>query len=424
MKLNSTIKLAFKNLGKTKSKTVLSCIGVAIGSILLILLMFAGYGLQKYAIEEIMSHFKSLELITVLPYEAKIGLGMDASDDTGAKFQQSDVDKIKNTIGADNKVYPDLMLNASTTDSSKKIIVSGGSDEYYNQEFINQENLVVTGSKELKENEISLSNNSADLLGVQVGDNINLIFSFPQQTAEYVYAEDVPMTEYDSGQQITMKVANIYKLDEKVENLMLENFVSIATSNRILKENYNNVAARYNQIVVKAENVGKVNEVSAKIDSIGYYNYNFNKITEGFSDSYKVITYSVAAIGIIAILISMFGIANTMVMSVMERTREIGLFKALGMTNRTIKTIFLCEGGLIGFFGGMIGIIISIVFSLIGNFLLLKFGGEDLGFALFDIKIWLLIAVLLFTVVVSILASLIPASRAAKIDPIKALRSY
>jgi ABC-type lipoprotein release transport system permease subunit len=59
-----------------------------------------------------------------------------------------------------------------------------------------------------------------------------------------------------------------------------------------------------------------------------------------------------------------------------------------------------------------------------GNTLLLKFGGEFFNFALFDVKVWLLMAVLLFTVVVSVLASLIPAARAAKIDPITALRSY
>ncbi|MFA5996064.1 MAG: FtsX-like permease family protein [Patescibacteria group bacterium] len=425
MTLNKVIKLAFKNLGKTKSKTILSCIGVAIGSILLILLMSAGYGLQKYTIEEIMSHFKSLEWITVLPYQAEIGLGIDTSDDTGAKFKQSDVDKIKQTIGVYNPVYPDLMLFAGTTDFSKKIIISGGSNEYYQQAFINQPNLTVAGSKSLKDNEISISDESAKLLGVQVGDKIDLIFSFPQQTAEYAYAKDVPMEEYAGGQKINITVANIYKNNEDVENLMSgKNFINTATSAKILQENYQNVTDRFNQIIVKAENVGKVNEISAQIDALGYYNYNFNKITEGFNKSYKAITYGVIIIGMIALLIAMFGITNTMVMSVIERTREIGLFKALGMTNRTIKIIFLCEGGLIGFIGGLAGIIISVTIALVGNALLLKFGGESFNFALFDVKVWLLMAVLLFTVVVSVLASLIPASRAAKIDPITALRSY
>lgn len=423
MKINRAIKLAFKNLNKAKTKTTLACIGVAIGSALLIILVSAGFGLKKTANDDILAHFKSLEFITVLPFEAEIGLGADLSDETGAKFNGTDINNIKNAAGSDSKVYTDLMLFASTSDFSKKIPVSGGSDEYYQQEFINQDKLSFTGSKELKENQITLSDNTAELLGVKVGDKIELLFSFPEQTADYVYAEDVPTIEYLSGRQIVMEVVNIYQNDENVENLMSESFISTSTSQKVL-EDYQEIKDIYNLVYVKASSIDKVDEVSAQIDEAGYYNFTYNKIIEGFNEAYKTITYSVIAVGIAALLISMFGIANTMVMTVMERTREIGLFKALGMTNKNIKTIFLCEAGLIGFIGSLVGIIGSVLFCLLGNHLLLKYGGEEMSFAIFDIRIWLLICVFIFSILVSIISGLIPASKAAKIDPIKALRSY
>lgn len=423
MKLNRSIALAFNNLRKAKGKTTLSAIGVAIGASLLIILMSVGFGLNTKLNDEIMSSFASLEFITVLPFDLDIGLGTDVVDETGMKFNQGDIDTIQNAIGNEHVIYSDIMLFANKVNSRKKIALSGGSDAYYANEFITQDGLEFEGKAELLENEISISDKTAELLDAHVGDTIDLIISFPQQTATSVYTEDAPSMQYSSGEEIAITIANIYTTNEDVNNIMQTNFISSTTSRKIL-ENYNNVADRYHQLIVKVSDIEKIEKVSSQIDDLGYYNFNFKKIVKGFNESFKAITYGAMAIGLVALLISMFGIANTMVMTVMERTREIGLLKALGMSDNMIKIVFICEVGLIGFLGSILGIVCSVIFCIIGNQLLMSFGGEEFGFALFDFKIWLLCCVFIFALFVSIIAGLIPASRAAKIDPIKALRTY
>ena len=128
----------------------------------------------------------------------------------------------------------------------------------------------------------------------------------------------------------------------------------------------------------------------------------------------------------IAVFVSALGIVNTMVMSVVERTREIGLLKALGATGRDVVALFLVEGALLGLAGGIVGVVFARVLGALGN----KFGAERLQETfqapvpgeLFRFPLWLYAGALGFAVVVSLLASVAPALRAARIDPVRALR--
>lgn len=129
----------------------------------------------------------------------------------------------------------------------------------------------------------------------------------------------------------------------------------------------------------------------------------------------------------IAIFVSGLGIVNTLVMSVLERTREIGLLKALGARDRTVAALFLCEGALIGLFGGAIGVALSYGVSVLGDAvartkiseaLFMPFDGT-----LFVFPWWLAAGGVAFAVVTSLSAAVLPAIRAARIDPVRALRN-
>ncbi len=128
----------------------------------------------------------------------------------------------------------------------------------------------------------------------------------------------------------------------------------------------------------------------------------------------------------IAVFVACLGIVNTMVMSVLERTREIGLLKALGARSRDIVLLFLVEGALIGLGGGILGLGIAAALSAVGN----RIGATMIEEAmqmpftgtLFRMPPWLIAGGVGFALVTSLLASILPALRAARIDPVRALR--
>jgi putative ABC transport system permease protein len=131
-------------------------------------------------------------------------------------------------------------------------------------------------------------------------------------------------------------------------------------------------------------------------------------------------------VGTVALVVAGPGIINTLVMSVLERYQEIGIYKAIGASDRDLLVLFLCEAGMIGLLGGLGGLALG---SLVSWLLELAVGayaqsqGVTFHLALFAFPYWLLLGALVFALVVSVLAGVYPAVRAARVDPIRALRS-
>ncbi len=128
----------------------------------------------------------------------------------------------------------------------------------------------------------------------------------------------------------------------------------------------------------------------------------------------------------IAVFVAALGIVNTMVMSVLERTREIGLLKALGATDRDVARLFMAEAALLGLAGGVVGVVVAYGLSLVGD----AFGRQRISEmffmpfegSLFHFPPWLAGGGLAFALVTSLVAALIPALRASRVDPVEALR--
>jgi ABC-type antimicrobial peptide transport system permease subunit len=140
---------------------------------------------------------------------------------------------------------------------------------------------------------------------------------------------------------------------------------------------------------------------------------------------FLIIDSVLGLLGGISLLVASFGIANTMIMSILERTREIGIMKAIGAEDREIKLIFFVEAAVIGVTGGVIGVLVAWGIDGLANRLAYRFilkpqGASFIDF--FSLPIYLSVGAILFALVVSILAALYPASRAARIDPVRALR--
>ena len=133
----------------------------------------------------------------------------------------------------------------------------------------------------------------------------------------------------------------------------------------------------------------------------------------------SLLSFVLGGIASIALIVAGLGIANTMFTSVMERTREIGIMKAIGATNYNVMEIFLVEAGLLGFFGGLIGTILGIIISYAITFL----AGGILPVAFRTVvSPEMIVLSLSFSFVVGVLSGIWPARRAAKLQPVEALR--
>lgn len=181
----------------------------------------------------------------------------------------------------------------------------------------------------------------------------------------------------------------------------------------------------YASATVRVSDPAAMPEVRNKLKAAGFGSFSIMDQLDEIRIVFLIINSALGVLGGISLLVASFGIANTMIMSILERTREIGIMKAIGAEDREIKLIFFMEASVIGFIGGALGCLIALGIDGLANRLAYRFILQPQGASYVDffaIPPYLWIGAILFAVIISITAALYPASRAARIDPVKALR--
>ncbi|HEV8187051.1 MAG TPA: FtsX-like permease family protein [Pyrinomonadaceae bacterium] len=181
----------------------------------------------------------------------------------------------------------------------------------------------------------------------------------------------------------------------------------------------------YDRAVVRVEDPVQLTAVRQKITELGFSSFSIVDEIDQIRTVFLIIDSVLGLLGGISLLVASFGIANTMIMSILERTREIGIMKAIGAEDREIKLIFFVEAAVIGVVGGIVGVFIAWGIDGLANRLAYRFilKPQSASFIdFFSMPIYLSVGAILFALIVSILAALYPASRAARIDPVRALR--
>jgi putative ABC transport system permease protein len=180
------------------------------------------------------------------------------------------------------------------------------------------------------------------------------------------------------------------------------------------------------QAVLFVDDIRNVKEIVDKVEAIGMQSRSIVEFIERQRLTYLLIFGGMTCVAAVALLVSSLGIANTMLMSVLERRREIGIMKAVGAANWQLQTLYVIEGGLIGLFGGLLGLALAWLSSIPGDAWVRSMVRRDMKIdltgSIFAFPGWIGTTVLGFTVGVTIVAALYPARRAAKLDPVSALR--
>jgi putative ABC transport system permease protein len=180
----------------------------------------------------------------------------------------------------------------------------------------------------------------------------------------------------------------------------------------------------YTTVTVKVRRVQDTDTVEKKIKELGFNAFSIADLLESQKKAFILLDLLLGLIGSIALTVASLGIVNTMVMSILERTREIGIMKAIGGGDDDVRRIFLVEASLIGLLGGVFGIVlgwaVGRVINAGANYYL---QGQGVPAAnLFLIPWWLMAGAIGFALIVSLVAGSFPAMRAARLDPIQALR--
>lgn len=192
----------------------------------------------------------------------------------------------------------------------------------------------------------------------------------------------------------------------------------------------NTSADKYTNFKVRVDDINEVQLVQNTIKEMGFQAWSLSDILESMKKTSAGIRAILGGIGAVSLFVAALGITNTMVMSIYERTKEIGVMKVLGAELKDIKRLFLFEAGMIGFFGGLFGIAISYLVSFALNSAGVDLLGGGMGMTpegtkqmISIIPLWLSLSALAFGTVVGLVSGYYPALRAMKLSALEAIRN-
>lgn len=182
----------------------------------------------------------------------------------------------------------------------------------------------------------------------------------------------------------------------------------------------------YEKVLVKVDDIKNVQEIQQKIKDSGFEAYSLSDMLEEMKKTSNIMQAVLGGIGAVSLLVAAIGITNTMVMSIYERTKEIGVMKVIGASLKDIKKLFLFESAMIGFSGGIMGVIFSKILSIVINKFGANFGnymgtGGDTKISI--IPIWLIFAAMGFSTLIGILSGYYPAKRAMNLSALEAIKT-
>ncbi len=429
MSARDLLRLVMSNLGRMKGRVAMTAIGVVIGTAAIVVLISLAAGLQQSALRDL-SAIGSLTDINVYPMRVLAPFGAPTSgregvldDRTLAEFR-----KLPGVVA----VTPKEPLSAPGMLRYGRLM--GGSQVLgIEPNQLDQLDLsVASGAARLGSGQVIVGAQVAESFFDPQGRRVSHPPDLMGQTLQLVLTR---ITE--DGQQVErtvrLRVAGILEKTGGADDYTV--FMSLQ---EVLELNgwyagrrVNPARDGYSQALVKVARPDQVAAVEREILRQGFYAYSAHSVLQQINSFFLVVQGILGGIGAIALLVAAFGIANTMLMSIYERTKEIGLMKAVGATHRDVMFIFLAESGSIGLLGGVGGVLLGVLLSGIINIVARTYlmaqaaqGGmvSETALSFVHTPFWLPLFAILFATGVGVLSGVYPATRAASLNPIVALR--
>lgn len=467
------LRMSSSNLWRRKMRSILTILGVVIGTASIVVMISLGLGMQQSLYREI-EQSGGMTAVTVTGKDAgsQMYYYSDSSSDQEASKYVTD-DTIENLKKLEH------VKSASPVLSMNSMILIG---KYYGniqlmgmtQEALKEQNMdLVEGSTLPEENSTEL-----DLV---FGNKV--IENFMEKGVDKGYWDTGKMPEIDvmnaqmflildadsyyntaqntgtgsteatsegaagGAQTGTTKTPKKYVVrasglvagDENTYNANSYNvYCDITTLKNMLKKEYAGRAIpgqpttksgkpykvfAYTNAMVQVDDIDYVDAVASEIQKLGYTVSTNAEYVKSMQKQFMMIQAVLGGIGAVSLFVAAIGIMNTMMMSIYERTKEIGVIKVLGCSLKNIKQMFLLEAAFIGFIGGLIGNLLSFLMSFIINMLTGNGSAMGLDGNISYIPPWLVLASMAFAVLIGMVAGYFPALRAMRLSPLAAIRN-
>ena len=444
MKFVDLLAMSLKNLSRRKLRTALTVLGVVIGTASIVVMVSLGIGLSELN-RELISSYGSLTEITVTnPYNG------DSTKDPF--YLTDDVVKQMEKLPYVTGVYPMLQVDVLMQQGkyTSNVTLNGVPYEYLKKIPLGQGTLSYSSDHELKliyGNAIiqwftdAKGNNTywetGELPNVDfMGKPMFVIFDTDTYYQSQNGGEDAPkppkkyLLKADGVVEGGVDDYNSYAYNVYTRLDLLETQLKRIFKKKAIPGQPTTKKGKpyryfiYNSCSVNVDDIEHVGEVQKKLTDMGFQassNADWMKQSEQQSNMIQAV---LGGIGAVSLFVAAIGIANTMMMSIYERTKEIGIIKVLGCDMKVIRNMFLLESGFIGFMGGIVGLIFSAGISFaINHFLQIGQTMTGMSGNISRIPLWLAAASVGFAVLMGMAAGFFPALRAMKLSPLAAIRN-
>ncbi|MEK9174084.1 MAG: ABC transporter permease [Patescibacteria group bacterium] len=394
MRIFDVTKLSLRMFKAHTMRTLLTILGMSVGISAIMFLVSFGYGLQRTLLEKITT---SDALASV-----DVSIGKEGGQE---KLDQSAIDTLK-TLPNVTEVVPVLEVPGQGKFPTLNLDLNVVSSQ---QSFLKGEGLKVVAGRLFDKDEDS---------GLVISEGVAKIFNIPH---DQLIGQTVSLTLFPVSETPGKTVTYTPPASYKIVGIVAGESNSVYTSLSSL-DNFPLIS--YSKVKVKGTSAGIIDPLRILIEEKGFVVSSISETIDQANKVFRAVQIMLMIFGMIALVVSAIGMFNTMTITLLERTEEIGIMKAIGASRSNISVMFVMESTLMGFLGASGGIILGYLGGEIINFLIniiaVRFGGSAVD--LFYSPLWFIGIIIAFGALVGFATGVFPARKAAKIDALDALR--
>ncbi|NLY19953.1 MAG: ABC transporter permease [Tissierellia bacterium] len=441
MKTKDLIAMAVRNLLSRKLRTFLTILGVVIGTTAIIVMLSLGIGMTESVVAMYSSWGDLTSLEVYSGWDEKTGKELKLDDKLVKKLEE--IPNVKavsptlskyvtfrvgrmeanlNLVGVKPELMEDLDLEVDkgrtlkNNDEFNLVFGSETKNYFHNpksRSYTQKEVDVMKGSMEMAiAKETFMDYGMGGAYSLESADKD--ADTFPVKVVGVLKSG----SNMESGGSAYMNFDYMVKF--------LKDLESKKPSDRQDKD----IGKYYSGVKIKANEMEDIKDIKKIVDDMGYYSFGLTSMIDEMKDQMKIFQAIFGGIGAISLLVAAIGITNTMIMSIYERTREIGVMKVIGASIKDIQRLFLVEAAFIGLLGGIFGVLLSYAFSFLLNVVLgsamtmgMGMGMGDTATKISIIPIWLVLVALAFSASIGLISGYFPARRAMKLSALDAIRT-